>query len=296
MTIQHSHAPPFLASQKRLWEYIPFRLRGKNFVRPYGRMIHHLVRRSDARQQNPWTFFLRNRAEMNAIKKIAQQKIHRHEKDLRILVLACSEGMEIYSIAWQLRALEPHLNLSLVGLEIDQDSLDTAKSGVYPLKDYEEHMERLTHQEFNSFFDVEDGLAKIKPELSEGVEWHHGDACREDLADRLGKYDIVLANRFLCHMKPSEATRCLSNVTRLIALGGYLFVSGVDLDIRQAVMAKSGFTAVEDDIEAIHNGDPSLLKGWPVAYWGLEPFSTRRKDWQSRYAMVYQKMGDGVSG
>ena len=45
---------------------------------------------------------------------------------------------------------------------------------------------------------------------------------------------------------------------------------------------------VAELINEIHEGDPSLRKDWPLQYWGLEPFDRRRKDWEIRYASVFQ--------
>jgi len=41
----------------------------------------------------------------------------------------------------------------------------------------------------------------------------------------------------------------------------------------------------------IDEGDPSLRRGWPLQYWGLEPFDQGRSDWQIRYASVFQHSG-----
>jgi 2-polyprenyl-3-methyl-5-hydroxy-6-metoxy-1,4-benzoquinol methylase len=79
-----------------------------------------------------------------------------------------------------------------------------------------------------------------------------------------------VANRFLCHMEPAAAERCLRNIARLVKPGGYLFVSGVDLDVRTRVARGMGWKPVMDLIREIHEGDPSSRDGWPVDYTGLE--------------------------
>ena len=48
---------------------------------------------------------------------------------------------------------------------------------------------------------------------------------------------------------------------------------------------------VTELISEIHEGDPSLRRGWPLQYWGLEPFDQGRSDWQIRYASVFQHSG-----
>jgi hypothetical protein len=53
-----------------------------------------------------------------------------------------------------------------------------------------------------------------------------------------------------------------------------------------------GWKPVAHLIKDIHEGDPSLRQGWPLEYWGLEPFWDDRSDWKFRYASVFQ-IGEG---
>ena len=73
--------------------------------------------------------------------------------------------------------------------------------------------------------------------------------------------------------------------------GGYLFVSGIDLDIRTKVALDSGWRPLQDLIEKIHDGDPSIRNEWPWQYSGLEPLNKKRHDWKFRYASVFQLGG-----
>ena len=97
-----------------------------------------------------------------------------------------------------------------------------------------------------------------------------------------------MANRFLCHMKPAQAEACLKNVARLVRPGGYLFVSGVDLDVRTRVARTLGWQPVTDSMREMHEGDQSLRQGWPLEYWGLEPFRERARDRDVRYASAFR--------
>jgi hypothetical protein len=104
----------------------------------------------------------------------------------------------------------------------------------------------------------------------------------------LGRQDMVIANRFLCHMAPPEAETCLRNIAHLVNPGGYLFVSGVDLDLRTRLASELGWTPVPYLLEEIHDGDPSVRRDWPWKYWGLEPLDAKRPDWRVRYASVFR--------
>jgi SAM-dependent methyltransferase len=139
-----------------------------------------------------------------------------------------------------------------------------------------------------AMFDREKDHVRIKSWLQEGIHWQVADAQDPALAKSLGRQDIVVANRFLCHMDPPDAEKCLRNLAHLVKPGGYLFVSGVDLNIRTKVALDLGWTPVRESMEELHNGDPSVRRDWPWRYWGLEPFNRQRRDWSVRYASVFQ--------
>jgi SAM-dependent methyltransferase len=148
--------------------------------------------------------------------------------------------------------------------------------------------ERMTGEEVEAMFEVEGDQARIKPWLKEGINWIRGDAGDPKLGRSLGPQDMVVANRFLCHMAPAAAEKTLRNIARLVKPGGYLFVSGIDLDVRTRVAHEMGWKPVTDLTKDIHEGDASLRSGWPFEYWGLEPFCESRRDWRTRYASVFQ--------
>jgi chemotaxis methyl-accepting protein methylase len=276
-----------------IWERLPESVLQTSVARSYGVLLHKVVQVRDTRQQSPWTYFLRNRAEMDLVHEIVdRKKVGAH---VSILVLACSIGMEVYTVQWRLQDLKQKVNIRLHGMEIQEESLDMAKKGEYPLPQYEKHLERLTDKERDEFFSIENGLACVHPWLKENIEWSVGDACDPNLVDKLGEQDIVIANRFLCHMYSKDAENCLNNITRLVAVNGYLFVTGIDLEVRQKVMQRADFLPVPDHLAEIHNGDSPLIKeGWPWTYYGLEPISSNpdKDDYLSRYAMVYQRIGN----
>jgi SAM-dependent methyltransferase len=140
-------------------------------------------------------------------------------------------------------------------------------------------------------FQVDGDRSSIRPWLREGITWTRGDAGDPELVRALGPQDIVVANRFLCHMDPLAAEKCLRNIGRLVKPGGYLFVSGIDLDVRTKVARDMGWKPVSELLREIHEGDPSLQCGWPLEYWGLEPFDDSRADWRIRYASIFQMGG-----
>jgi hypothetical protein len=147
---------------------------------------------------------------------------------------------------------------------------------------------RMTAEEFAAMCELEADKARVNSCLKEGIIRAQGDAGDSALIGVLGLQDVVVANRFLCHMESAAAEMCLRNIARLVKPGGYLFVSGVDLDVRTRVAREMGWKPVMDLIKEIHEGDPSSRDGWPVDYTGLEPFRDDRPDWKIRYSAVFQ--------
>jgi SAM-dependent methyltransferase len=137
-------------------------------------------------------------------------------------------------------------------------------------------------------FDREGDEARIKSWIKDGVVWQVGDAGDPELVKLLGSQDIVVANNFLCHMAPADAEKCLRNIAQLVGPSGYVFVSGIDLDVRTKVALDSGWTPVRELLEEIHDGDPCMRHDWPWNYWGLEPLNKKRTDWKIRYATAFQ--------
>jgi 2-polyprenyl-3-methyl-5-hydroxy-6-metoxy-1,4-benzoquinol methylase len=99
---------------------------------------------------------------------------------------------------------------------------------------------------------------------------------------------MIVANRFLCHMEPAAAERILRNICRVVKPGGYLFVSGVDLDVRMRVAADMNWEPVTELMEEIHDGDSSIRDGWPFDYWAKEPINGMRRDAMIRYASAFK--------
>lgn len=276
----------FLSLNGRIWKALPPSLQQSRSARRYGQLIHELVMLQGWREPNCGTYLLRNRPELELIESLVERR--RTGTRFRIAVLGCSIGMEVYSIRWQLRRLNPLVDIQLTGLDIDPALIEAARSGACTLPEHAWMLRRLTEAERSEILETADGVAYIRPDLRAGIHWLTGDACSPRLLEQLGPQDLVLANRFLCHMAPPQASACLRNITRLVAPGGYLFVSGVDLPVRQSVLHDSGFTPVTESLAAIHDGDPSLRACWPLQTCGLEPLDPERADWIGRYAMVYR--------
>jgi SAM-dependent methyltransferase len=217
---------------------------------------------------------------------------------LSVTVLGCSTGAEAYSIAWKIRSVRPDLKLTLHAVDISRQAVEFAKCGEYSLGDSQlsgtKILETVTALEMEELFQTSGDLVTVRPWIKEGIVWHVGDAGDQETIRGLGPQDIVVANNFLCHMEPPDAERCLRNIARLVSPRGYLFVSGVDLDVRTNVARDLGWEPLQELLEEIHDGDTYLRRYWPCLYAGLEPLDRRRPDWKIRYAAGFQLSGVAI--
>jgi mannose-6-phosphate isomerase-like protein (cupin superfamily)/SAM-dependent methyltransferase len=283
----------YLRLNQLLWNKLPVSFTALSPIRSYGNFLHMLARIHGVRAQALSTFFLRNRPELELIKRLVERRTR--ADTLRVAVLGCSTGAEVYSVAWRIRSARPDLKLILHAVDISKRAVEVGRCGVYrlvaPQVTNADIFERMTEAEIEELFDRDGTVLTVKSWIKEGINWHVGDVGESETLDALGPQDIVVANNFLCHMEAPMAERCLRNITRLVSPHGQLFVSGVDLDIRTKVAADLGWHPLEELLEEIHEGDPCMNALWPCHYGASEPMNKRRKDWRLRYASAFQLAG-----
>lgn len=280
----------YLAVLRTVWRCIPSALRSRSLGRAFGRYMHSATCRYSDRRQNHSTFFLRNRPELALICRLLMEKPSGSRVD--IAVIGCSNGAEVYSLVWAIRSSRPDLKINLQAVDVSQEILTVAEQGIYPHSGTEGQrvsmFVRMSAQEMNAMFEMSHDQFRIKPSLKHGIRWVRADAADPGVATALGPQDLVIANRFLCHVQPTFSEVCLRNIARSVKSGGYLGISGVDLEVRTKVARDLKWKPVMELIAEVHEGDPSLTESWPYSYWGLEPFSTSVPDWSVRYASFFQ--------
>jgi SAM-dependent methyltransferase len=280
----------FFRLNEWIWNHLPESLKDLGPARSYGHLLHALVRRWDNRRQYFGTFFLRNRPQLELIRRLSYQA--ENATILRIAVFGCSNGAEVYSILATLRSSRPDLKVVLHAVDISKEVLEIAQKGAYSLISPEfvgeRIFQRLTEVEINKMFDRTGDEVMVQPWVREGIIWNLGDVRDPELFKLLGPQDILVANNFLCHMSPPVAEVCLRGIARFVKHGGFLVVSGIDLDVRTKVATDLKWKPVTELLEESHDGDPSLRRTWPMNYWGLEPLDKNRPNWIVRYATAFQ--------
>jgi chemotaxis methyl-accepting protein methylase/mannose-6-phosphate isomerase-like protein (cupin superfamily) len=286
----------YLRLNQRLWDHLPASFAALSPMRLYGQFLQKLARIQGVRAQAFSTYFLRDRPQLELIRRLVGR---RPKGDtLKVAVLGCSIGAEAYSIAWRIRSARPDLKLILQAVDISKQAVEVAERGVYsiavPQLTFTNIFERMTSAEMAELFDRDGDVVKVKSWIKEGMKWGVGDVGEPEIVTALGPQDIVVANNFLCHMDDWMAERCLRNIARLVDAHGYLFVSGIDVNVRTRVAKDLGWSPQQELLEEIHEGG-DLRHFWPCHYGGLEPLNKKRPDWRVRHAAVFQLACSGES-
>ena len=154
----------FLRLNRRIWEIIPADVRNSYLIRAYGAWLQSLARLVETRRQYFGTFFFRNRPALELMRRLADEKAK--GSTLRIAVLACSAGAEVYSILWTIRLARPDLKVIMWAVDISKEILNFAEKGIYTPDTCElvgcSIFERLTAQEMEQMFDWEGDQARVK--------------------------------------------------------------------------------------------------------------------------------------
>ena len=114
---------------RRIWRRLPTRLRVLHAGQAYGRWLRGQTSRNADREMYVGTLFLRNRPALELMRRLIAKRPR--ESTVRVAVLGCSVGVEVYSIMWTLRRARPDLTILVDAVDISPEVLAIAEEGVY---------------------------------------------------------------------------------------------------------------------------------------------------------------------
>jgi chemotaxis methyl-accepting protein methylase len=253
---------------------------------------HRIALRKGPRKNSNFTGFLRLPTQYEALAGPVLDFLLQEPapKKLRILSVGCSIGAEAYTVASVLCRLRPSLDFVIEGFDIDENVIRTARSGVFDGATEVFNNKRITPEFVAATFDVEGASYRVKESIKRHLDFRVADVLDAAALEPFGPADLIFAQNFLFHLEPRLAAAAFHNICALLAERAVLYVDGTDIPIRERVTRERGLAPFEYKIEEIHNEARwARAVGWPYHYWGLEPFSRSRRDWQRRYATIFVK-------
>jgi len=187
--------------------------------------------------------FFRNYETFQKIKEVVLPQILRENemrgKAIKVWCAGCATGEEVYSIAMLLdRFLLMNgstMAFFVIGTDIDQDSLDTARTGCYKEADFDETPEYFLRK----YFKRDDEFCVID-KIKEKVKFLKIDI-EEENSD-LERFDITLFRNVLIYMEKNFQEKILLKIYGRLNEKGFLVLGKVETLIGKV---KSLFTTVD---------------------------------------------------
>ncbi|WFU11967.1 CheR family methyltransferase (plasmid) [Rhizobium sp. CB3090] len=280
---------------RAFWEAIPSPIRRTPFMFRTGRYIYRRFTRNTVRVQSHYTHFMRNPPLLSVIGALASG--YPRNGDVKVASIGCSTGAELYSVLFAIKRARSDLHLTAHGADISDTVVEVARRGVYypdvPAAEgslYAAGRPEVASADVPALVEIleplPDGSLRVKEWLRQGITWLTADATDGGLLDLVGRQHFLLANNFMGPMDDLMAERCLRNMTRLVAPGGYLVVDGIDLDVKTKVLKASGFRPVLTRQHEIWVSEESK-SGWPWLRWAREPLDSSAPDCAWRYSVIF---------
>lgn len=169
------------------------------------------------------TAFFRDTDAWEDLAKVLTKVILEKSEDdiLRIWVPGCATGEEAYSVAMLINELQlqhnRRLELQVFATDIDSDSIETARAGLYP-----EHLVKdLSDQRIESFFQREGNQLQVRKKIRESCIF----AAQNLLSDPpFSNIDLVCCRNLLIYLESDVQVRIFEMLHFALRPNGYLFL------------------------------------------------------------------------
>ena len=119
-----------------LWNRLPSTVRSWKVTTVVGRHIHRRACKFQPRSGSDgtanFTRFFRNMPQLELLRDLTLDV--RAGVPLRLAVLGCSTGAELYSAVWVIRTARPEQEIQALGIDVSESTIHTAANGIYPLR------------------------------------------------------------------------------------------------------------------------------------------------------------------
>ena len=140
---------------------------------------------------------------------------------IRVWVAGCATGEEAYSLAMMLAEQIGHLSdqpaVQIFATDIDEDAIQTARSGFYTLNDAAD----VSPDRLRRFFTVEKGGYRVRRELREMILFANHNLLKDPPFSQL---DLVTCRNLLIYFNSQAQERVLETFHFALKPAGYLFL------------------------------------------------------------------------
>lgn len=180
------------------------------------------------------TYFFRDTDQFNLLKyQILPELIQRkqHSKLIRVCSAGCSSGEEPYSLAILLKELLPNpdeWNLTILGIDINQEVLQKAQIGVYRPWSFRRVEEKIVQQ----YFQLVNHQYHINESIKQMVKFQPCNLVQELFPrpkSELQDLDLILCRNVFIYFQPSAIADVLQKFYKALQPLGYLITGHAEL-------------------------------------------------------------------
>lgn len=259
---------------------------------PYGTYKHQRLLRTCERVDNhTYTCFLRAPAQLRALTGPVLSFLGNPQDEgrkLELLMFACSNGAEVYTIASWLMTRVPQLDFRITASDLHQEMIDRCEAADYSAAEAL-HSDYITNEFVESTFDRRGDRYVVKPNIRQRVRFTQANLLdAKALDEQFQPADIVTAQNVLFHLAPDDTRRAFGNIVRFLARRSALFVEGMDQDLRVELTRAHHLRPLDYDLRRIYSETRvHTPPDWWNYYWGSEPYFPFRADKQRRYGTIF---------
>ena len=186
-----------------------------------------LVMLLDAISTNHTSFF-REAQHFDFLKKtvIPEWLTQANRGHFSIWSAACSSGEEPYTLGIVLQETLPadeRTRLRILASDLSTRVLQMAQQGIYKIERVKDIPTDLLRKYFEKGMGAQDGLARVRPELRQRVEYKQLNLL--EIGDLGQRFPVIFCRNVMIYFDRDVQQRVVSMLERHLAPGGYLFIS-----------------------------------------------------------------------
>ncbi|MEJ1298932.1 MAG: protein-glutamate O-methyltransferase CheR [Candidatus Sedimenticola sp. (ex Thyasira tokunagai)] len=167
------------------------------------------------------THFFREPAHFNYLQTEVLPPLRRRGM-VRIWSAASSSGEEPYSIAMAMAATFLATTWEVLGSDINQEMLERARAGIYPIKQSDEIPEHFLRRYCLKGVRSMGDTLLIDREIRQRVNFRYINLV--DKLPNIGSFDVIFLRNVLIYFNRENKRTIVNNVSRVLKPGGYLIV------------------------------------------------------------------------
>jgi chemotaxis protein methyltransferase CheR len=259
---------------------------------PYGVRRHRrLLETCERTNTHTYTCFLRAPSQLAAVSGPVLEFLgspQRQGRPLQILMFACSNGAEAFTLASWLQLHVPALDFQITASDLHEEMVQRCLLGEYSAAEALQS-EYITKDFVEKTFDRIGERYVVKPGVRRRVSFRRANLLDVNgLARAFTPADIVTVQNVLFHMNPAQARVAFRNVTSFLKPRSVLLVEGMDLDLRIELTREHSLHPLDANLKKIHTETRiHTPRDWWNYYWGTEPYFPLRALKQRRYSTIF---------